>query len=187
MSSRHFLFIYLFFIYSCEKNYTPKPRGYFRIDFPKKEYQIYNSNCPFSFEYPTYSTISIDTDLNSEPCWLNLDFQKFKGRLHISYKVLKNDLQKFSEDSRTLAYKHSLKASGITETEIHTPNHVYGILYNIEGNAASSIQFFVTDSTKHFLRASMYFNVQPNFDSLAPVVQFISYDINKMINTIKWK
>jgi gliding motility-associated lipoprotein GldD len=171
----------------CENNYTPKPRGYFRIQFPKKEYVNYSSEAPYTFEYPSYAVVSKDTDRNTEPYWINIYYPKYKGQLHVSYKALKNNLNKFIEDSRTLAYKHTVKADAIDEEPIRTPNRVWGTLYLIEGNTASSTQFYITDSVRHFLRGSLYFNTPPKSDSLAPVLQFIKKDIVHMIKTFKWK
>jgi gliding motility-associated lipoprotein GldD len=174
-------------LFSCEGSYTPKPRGYFRIQLPKKEYRLYTSDAPYTFEYPSYAIISKDTDRNTEPYWINIFYPKFKGQLHVSYKPLKNNLNKYIEDSRTLAYKHTVKADAIDEETIQTPNHVWGTMYLIEGNTASSTQFFITDSIHHFLRASLYFNIPPKSDSLAPVLQFIKKDLVHMIKTFRWK
>ena len=176
------------FITSCRENTTPKPRGYFRIDLPKKEYQKFTSDCPYSFDYPIYATIVADADKNTEPCWINMDFNKIGGRLHISYKNINNNLGQILEDSRKLAYKHSIKADAIHEQVFIQPErNIYGILYEIDGNAASSIQFYVTDSINHYVRGALYFNVEPNKDSLAPVIRFIKDDIIVMIESFEWK
>jgi gliding motility-associated lipoprotein GldD len=111
-----------------------------------------------------------------------------KGKIHLSYKTINHNLSKYIADSRTLAYKHIIKADDILEHPfIDRKNKVMGIMYEIKGNAASPFQFFATDSTKHFLRGSMYFNVYPNKDSLAPVFDFVQPDIKHLIETIKWK
>lgn len=171
----------------CGSEYTPKPRGYFRIDFPEKQYQRYQSGeCPFSFDYPVYARVFADTGERAEACWLNVDYLPFRGRLHLSYKPLGKDLRKYTEDARSLAYKHSVKADAINERLIHTEDGSGGMLYEIEGNAASSIQFFVTDSSRHFLRGALYFPVAPRSDSLAPVVKFIAADIQRMIAGFRW-
>ena len=173
---------------ACSGDYTPKPRAFFRIDLPEKHYISYNNpNCAYSFEVPDYAVVNPDDERKSEPCWLNVDFPKFKGRLHLSYKEIHNNLNAYMEDSRGLAYKHTIKASAINEKLIHTSNNVVGILYEIGGNTASSVQFFGTDSTKHFVRGSLYFYAVPQSDSIAPVLEFISKDIEHLINTLKWK
>lgn len=168
---------------------VPKPKGYFRIDLPKNEYKLFDTTYPFSFEYPVYSQISPDSIKNAEPYWININFPKFKGQLHLSYKVVKNNLSKYSEDAYNLAMKHIAKASNIDDTRINiSKNKVYGIIYDIEGiGAASSYQFYVTDSTNNFIRGALYFNVAPNNDSLAPVITLLKKDIKHMIETLKWK
>jgi gliding motility-associated lipoprotein GldD len=172
----------------CKRHYTPKPAGYLRIDFPEKAYQIYNSSCPYTFEYPLYGKIIPDTSRIAEPCWINIEFPRFGGKIHISYKPVRNNLNVYIEDSRTLAYKHTVKADAISETAYDDDEKkVYGLLYRIKGDAASNVQFYLTDSTRHFLRGSLYFNVQPNADSLAPVIDFIMTDIMHLVETLEWK
>jgi gliding motility-associated lipoprotein GldD len=173
---------------ACQRNYTPKPRGYLRIEFPEKEYILYDSTCPFKFEHPAYSMVVPDTDYYSEPCWINIELPDFDGMIHISYKKVEGNLYDFTEDSRSLVYKHTIKADAIKETVYsHPPAQVYGILYDIKGNAASNLQFYLTDSNKHFLRGSLYFNVQPDKDSLAPVIEYFREDIVHLIESFEWK
>lgn len=185
---RHILIICILpAIAGCQRTYTPKPEGYLRIDFPDKEYRLSDTTYPYAFEYPVYSNIVPDTDIYSEPYWVNIDFPELNGKIHISYKRIRNNLDRFTEDSRTLAYKHTIKADAIRETVYaNDSSHVFGILYEIKGNAASSLQFFVTDSTGNFLRGSLYFNVQPNKDSLAPVISFFRDDIIHLMETVRW-
>lgn len=167
---------------------APKPRAYFRLSFPEKKYVKYDSICPFTFEMPAYSKMDNDHYPGAEPCWLNLNFPTFNGTLHLSYKPVNGNIKGYLEDTYTLASKHQIKASGIEEQMISKDsNKVYGLIYDIEGNAASSIQFFLTDSTKHFIRGALYFNAVPNTDSISPVVNFIKEDIYHMIGTFKWK
>jgi gliding motility-associated lipoprotein GldD len=183
-----FILVPLVLIYSCTDSYTPKPMGYFRIEFPDHEYIAFHDQSPFSFEIPKYSYIARDSSSMSEPHWYNLVFPSMKGKIHISYKTLNNNLSKYVEDSRLLAYKHTIKADDIIDYPFIDPkNKVYGIMYEIKGNAASPFQFFATDSSKHFIRGSLYFNVYPNKDSLAPVFAFIKEDIVHLIETIRWK
>ncbi|MGQ0828530.1 MAG: gliding motility lipoprotein GldD [Bacteroidota bacterium] len=180
------------FLNSCggeeENTIAPKPRAYFRLSFPEKKYVAYDSVCPFTFEIPAYSKMEKDPHDSAEPCWLNLNFPTFNGTLHLSYKPVKENIQSYLDDTYELASKHQVKASGIAEQLIlKDTNKVYGLLYDIEGNAASSVQFFLTDSVNHFIRGALYFNVPPNTDSISPVVDFIKKDIYHLINTFKWK
>ncbi|MBA7480368.1 hypothetical protein ES707_15820 [subsurface metagenome] len=175
-------------VLACQRSYTPKPRGFIRVDFPAREYVLFDSVCPYTFEYPSYGKIVPDTDYITEPCWINIDFPDFDGTIHISYKEVNQNLNDFIEDSRTLTYKHIIKADAIKETVYTNPElEVHGILYDIKGNAASSIQFYLTDSNAHFLRGSLYFNVQPDKDSLAPVISFFREDIIHLMESFAWK
>ncbi len=178
----------LMFLSSCSSNYTPKPMEYFRIDFPQKQYQTYDSICPYTFEYPTYSKITKGLVEDEQPCWINIVFPKFKATVYLSYFSVGKNLPKLFEDCRSLAYKHDIKADAINEVlYADSSNNIYGMVYEIKGNAASSLQFYMTDSTKHFLRGSLYFDVKPNKDSLAPVVEFIQKDVKHLIETLHWK
>jgi len=184
-----FLYPVILFLAACGDNYVPKPRGYFRIDFPQKEYRSFDNDFPYTFEYPVYSEITADSSSLAEPYWINMNYPSFHATLHISYKVIKGDLKNYLEDSRTLVNKHIPKASSISQREYADPvNKVYGLVYHIKGSeAASTCQFYLTDSTGNFLRGALYFNLVPNNDSLAPVIDFLKADIEHMISTFRWK
>jgi gliding motility-associated lipoprotein GldD len=176
-----------FLCIQCGENYTPRPKGYIRIDFPEKVYQKFDTVFPFAFEYPIYGEVVKDIQKNAEPYWMNIEFPAYNAKVHLSYKKVTKNLNGYIQDSHTLAYKHAIKADGIDEIPVSdSKRNVYGLIYEIEGNAASSIQFYLTDSLHHFLRGSLYFEAQPNKDSLAPAIQFFRKDIMHMIETFKW-
>jgi gliding motility-associated lipoprotein GldD len=180
------ILLMLFSAGSCKETYTPKPKGFIRIDYPEKKYIQYRCSLGYKFEYPVYAKVSGDSNL-LHPDWLNIEFPQFDGSIYLSYIKLNSDPGKHIDESRDLAYKHTIKAESINESLINIPEkNVYGIFYDIKGNAASSVQFFVTDSIKNFLRGSLYFNTQPNQDSLAPVIQFIRVDIDHFIKSLEW-
>ncbi len=173
---------------SCKNSTTPKPRGYFRIEFPEKDFTSFEKRHPFSFEYPVYANVLPDNTPNAEPHWLNIEVNKHKATIHISYKPVMQNLHLLTEESRNLAYKHALKASVINEQLfINHTDMVYGTIYEIKGNAASPMQFHLTDSTKHFLRGSFYISEIPNYDSLRPVIEFLQQDIYHLIETFNWE
>ncbi len=187
-----FLFISINFILSgCrgDDDFTPRPRGYYRIDMPQKQYHAYDTtSCPFAFNYPVYATVIPDTERMAEPCWMDIYYPQFKATLYLSYKSVNNNISKLTEDYYTLANKHIPKASGMRDLEIRLPEHkVYGVYSEIKGPAASPTQFYLTDSAKHFIRCSLYFYAEPKPDSIAPVLEFINKDIDVMINTFRWK
>ncbi len=179
----------LFFALSCKHHGTPKPRGYYRITFPNHEYKAFDKECPYTFEAPIYSKILEDNrSINAEKFWYNMDYPSLNGTVHISYKKVNNNLIEMIEDSRKFAYKHSVKADAIGERVFISPEKkVYGTFYDIKGDAASSVQFYLTDSSRHFVRGSLYFNTIPNKDSLAPVVEFVKKDIIHIMETFEWR
>lgn len=185
--------ITLFFV-SCSSDYTPRPRGYFKIEFPQKKYTSFNQpDYPFSFEYPVYGNVVKDSlffDQHPEnPYWVNIDFPQFSGRIHLSYKqVGKNKFDSLVNDAFTLAYKqHTTVAAGISKEPFVTPNGYGGVYFTLKGNAATANQFFITDSTTHFIRGALYFAATPNADSLQPVNEFLKQDVQHLINTLRWK
>ncbi|WP_028296478.1 gliding motility protein GldD [Olivibacter sitiensis] len=192
LSQKHLIYLWLpLSLIACNPSeYSPKPRAYHRLYLPQKQYGEYdNGSCPFQFVYPTYATIQQDSSHLSKPCWINILFKGFNASLHLSYYPLKNSAQldELTEDAHTFAFKHTVKASYIDETLINYPEkNVYGIFYTIGGNTASSAQFFVTDSTKHYLRAALYFNEKPKIDSLQPALDYLVDDMNIMIQSLEW-
>lgn len=175
---------------SCgDKNPQPKPRGYFRIDLPEKQYVTLDTMHYYSFEYPTYSTITPDYHSLQEKDWVNVEFPRFKGTIHISYKQVNDNLGEYLEDAYFMITKHIGKATGIRDSVIiNKERDVYGLMYYLDGEGvASPLQFYLTDSTEHFMRGSLYFNVVPNNDSLQPVIDFITDDVRHLINTLEWK
>ena len=180
---------------SCRELAVPKPKGYFRIDLPPRNYLSYDmppsaeNALPFFFEYPSYGKISFNFETTSEPGWFNIDFQAYNAKIYLTYKDVKGDLAELIEQTYEMNVKnHITKADAINEQIIkNQENKTYGILYDLKGNTATSVQFYVTDSIKHYLRGSLYFSAEPNADSLAPVINFFREDIVHMIETLKWK
>jgi gliding motility-associated lipoprotein GldD len=172
-----------------EEYYSPKPRGYFRIDLPQKEYVAMDTLFPFTFQIPVYSSIEYDTAAIKGEHWFNLVLPALKGKLHFSYKQINNNLYDYTEDSYTFVYKHVPKAEDITAQEFSFPDrNVFAVVYYIDGvQAASPLQFYITDSTSHFLRGALYFNHLPNNDSIQPVIDFVNEDVLHIISTLKWK
>jgi gliding motility-associated lipoprotein GldD len=196
------LFIPVLLIFAaCNGNhdYSPKPRGYFRIVFPPKTYQQFSGPYPFTFIYPKYAVMEKDSNIAPQKkdkklinmkYLLNMQFPQFNGTLHLSYESItsKKVFDELTEDARTFAFKHSVKATSIDQAVIHNADRkIYGIYYTIDGNAASSIQFYLTDSAKNYMRGALYFNTTPRLDSIQPVLKFVKKDIDTMIKTFRWK
>ena len=183
-----------YWLSACNSDFVQKERGYFKIDFPQKQYRLFDRpGFPYRFEYPVYGAIVQDSlffDEQAEnPYWINIDFPQFEGRLHLSYKeVARHNFDSLVNDAFTLSYKqHTSRASAIQPEPFATPNGVSGIYFTLKGNAATANQFFATDSVTHFLRGALYFNATPNEDSLRPVNTFLRKDVEHLINTLRWK
>ena len=173
---------------SCAKTGAPKPYGYYRITVPDTSY------VPFESQYPSYPysfALSRNAEVlprADEPYWINLYYPAFDATIHCSYKPVRNNLRELTNDALEFVYRNASFANAIPEREYaHPEAHVYGVLFDLEGNTASSCQFFITDSTKHFFRASVYCNCPPNADSLAPVYNYLRTDVIKMVETFEWK
>ncbi len=180
------------FVWACQNSdYTPKPRGYHRITFPEKNYLTITANgCPFVFDTPIYSRLIDDISRNAQPCWKNLDFPEFNARLHLSYFRISPtaSFNQLTEDARTFVFKHTTKATAIDQKNIaHPKQRVYGLEYSIKGNTASNYQFYLSDSTTHYIRGALYFNEKPNLDSIQPVLEFLKEDIEHLIRTFRWE
>ena len=169
--------------FSCSDNYTPKPRGLLKVDLPHKDYAGIDVDCAFTFEKPAYSILKKIT----QDCFYNLEFPHQNGVLHITYLPLVDNLVEHIEQSRALAYQHSMRADAISESVyINGEYKVYGLLYDYEGVTATAAQFYLTDSANHFFRGALYFNTEVT-DSLLPINNFLKEDIKHIIETFKWR
>jgi gliding motility-associated lipoprotein GldD len=190
-----FIFLLVITLAACNSNYTYKKKGYFKIDFPEKKYQLFDKpGYPYSFEYPVYSQVVKDStffdDVTENPWWINIDVPQFGGRIYMSYKEIsgRNRFDSLINDAFKMAYrKHTDIATGINDSLMRTSSGVEGIYFSLGGNTATANQFFLTDSTKHFLRGALYFDAAPNSDSLGIVNDFLKKDLLHLINTLKWK
>jgi gliding motility-associated lipoprotein GldD len=206
------LIIVLYFLFvSCNSPYTSKKRGYFKINFPQKKYLLFDQQgFPYSFEYPAYARIVKDStyfeDNPDNPYWINIDFPFFRGKIFISYKTIGgksvykiktpsgykdsvgiNSFENMVNDSYKLSYKNNVKAYSIDDSVMNTPNNITGVFFSLTGNVATANQFFLSDTTKHFLRGALYFDATPNEDSLRPVNDFLRQDMKHIINTLQWR
>ncbi len=167
----------------------PLPLGYYRIDLPEPEYSQKNIDCPFGFEISKLSRLEFyESGKEGQKCWFDLYYPSLKARLHFTYKEVDGDLRGYIEESRSMTYEHHIKASRIVTDVLSFPERdVYGVMYSLEGNVASPLQFYLTDSTNHFFRGSLYFETKPNQDSLKPVLKYVQRDMKKFVASFDWK
>ena len=176
---------------SCDRqsDYLPKPRGYFRIDLPEKAYIKVDTIEKYSFECPQYALVTPDPYSPNEKSWVNIEMPQFKGSIHLTHKPINGNLGEYLEDVHTMVTKHLQKANGMRDSLIVNDEHkVYGLFIEMDGKGvATPMQFYLTDSTKNFVRGALYFNFKPDNDSMQPVISFIRQDIDHMIETFEWK
>jgi hypothetical protein len=205
-------FLIAILLAGCNSAFTPRPRGYYKIDLPIRQYRQFNEpGYPYTFEYPVYAQVVRDTSFFEEkpenPWWINIDFPQFNGRIYVSYNQIGgravykvkgpdgayrdsvgiNNFNTLLNTSYKLTYKHTLKASSIDDSLMLTPAGVSGVFFKVGGNAATANQFCLTDTVRHFLRGALYFDATPNEDSLRPVNDFLLQDMLHLINTFRWR
>lgn len=181
------LFIFLFSACGSD-TLIPKPKGFMRLEFPEHQYVNFNGDCPYVFDHPTYCEVENIGRTEEDYCYKNLQFPSFKATVYLTYKRLEENVDVYIEDCHNLAYEHSIKASSIEHrTVMNDSARVYGLIYDIKGNAATPLQFYVTDSTTHFLRGALLFNVRPNYDSVYPALEFLKKDIDHFLGSVRWK
>jgi gliding motility-associated lipoprotein GldD len=190
-----FLIILFVSLFSCRKkadsgDFVPKPKGYNRIDLSETKYQQMTENHPFSFQYSTQAVLKPDTVRWAEPHWMYVYYPKLNAMIQLTYKPLggdKNKLMKLIDDAHKLAAKHGQKAYSIQDLVLKTPSGKSAMLMELEGEVPTYLQFYTTDSTKHYMRGALYFNTALKSDSLAPVIEYLKKDVIHLLNTLEWK
>ncbi|MGX7667248.1 gliding motility lipoprotein GldD [Flavobacterium pedocola] len=168
---------------SCKDDILPKPKGQLRLDYPMAGYKNFSDNCPFTFEVNETANVH-----NKGNCSFEVEYPKMKATVYVNYKPVKGNIEQLLRDAQKLTYEHVIKADDIAEQPFLNPtNKTYGMFYQVGGNAATNAQFYVTDSTRHFLVGSVYFYAKPNYDSILPAAAYIKNDMRKIMETLKWK
>lgn len=170
-------------VISCKNDVLPKPASYLRLDYPEAKYVNFENNCPFTFEMNEAAIIK-----GEKECGFAINYPKMKATIYLTYKPVSGNIDKLLRDAQKLTYEHVIKADDILEQPYLNPQKkVYGMFYQVDGNAATNSQFYVTDSTKHFLIGSVYFYAKPNFDSIMPAASYVKNDMQRLMETLKWK
>lgn len=173
----------LFTFFSCKDSVLPKPSSYLRLDYPEARYVNFENQCPFTFEMNSEAIINGEKD-----CGFTISYPKMKATIYLTYKPVNNNIANLLKDAQKLTYEHVIKADDILEQPYLNPTKkVYGMFYQVDGNAATNSQFYVTDSIKHFVTGSVYFYAKPNFDSIMPAASYVRNDMQRLMETLKWK
>lgn len=172
-----------FLNFSCKNEVLPKPSSYLRLDYPEAKYMSFENECPYTFEMNSDAIIKKEKD-----CDFAITYPKMKATIYLTYKPVTKNIDDLLRDAQKLTYEHVIKADDILEQPYLNPDKkVYGMFYQVEGNAATNAQFYATDSTKHFITASVYFYAKPNYDSIMPAASYIKNDMQRLMETLKWK
>jgi gliding motility-associated lipoprotein GldD len=178
-----FLLLFFFLFLSCNDETQPKPKAYLSLTYPIKSYQKLTLERPYSFDVPKNITI-----LDEPNNWLKIKYPNLKAAIDITYRPVNKNLKELLTEAEKLVFKHTLKAEQIIPKDFENPKkRVFGSIYEITGNAASHVQFHVTDSTNNFIKGSLYFYAKPNYDSILPAVNYIKEDILRLVETLEWK
>lgn len=176
-----FLFV-CFGLFSCADETLPKPKGQLSLEYPKSKYSKFNTNCNFSFEKNSLATIK------DKSCAFEINYPKMKATIYLTHKPVSDNINDLLRDAQKLTYDHVVKADDITEQPfINGKKKVYGMFYEVGGNAATNAQFYLTDSTKNFLVGSVYFYVKPNYDSILPAAHYLKEDMRRIMESLEWK
>ena len=168
---------------SCKDETVPKPKAFLRLDYNIGDYKLFDDGCPYTFTYNELARVK-----DKGQCNFTIEYSKMKATIYLTYKPVTNNLDKLLHDAEELTYKHVIKADAIeTQPFINEKTKVYGMFSQVGGDAATNAQFYVTDSTRHFLTGSMYFYAKPNFDSVMPAASYIKEDMKNLMETITWK
>lgn len=171
---------------SCSDSTQPKPSGFLALNYEEPSYSKINLDCPFTFEKSDASTI--ETDNPNRPCWINLDYPRMKAKIYLTYSPVEDNLKALLIDAQKLPEKHTIKADMIEASVYENKNNqTFGNFYEVEGDAASQAQFYMTDSTSHFLTGSIYFEIKPNYDSILPAANYIKKDMRHLVETLEWR
>jgi gliding motility-associated lipoprotein GldD len=174
---------------ACESNWLPKPPGYNRIELPRHEYQRLEQGYPYQLDFSVHSGVEADSFNLEETEWINLNYKKFGAKVHLTYKKIdqSTDFKTLSNDAFNLTAKHQIKAYGIEEAILLTPNGYSAVVAELTGEVPTQFQFFITDSTSNFLRGAVYFNSALKNDSLAPIIEYIKIDMAHLINSVNFE
>lgn len=180
-----FALIALISLSSCQSDVQPKAKAFLDLDYPEHRYKQLNTNCAFKFD--VNELVNIDQSKNYEQCSFNIVYPQMHATIFFSYKKVNNNLDALLTDAQKLPLKHTIKADAI-EVDVYTNDEArtYGNFYEVEGDAASQAQFYLTDSVNHFVTASIYFKTQPNYDSILPAAAYIKKDLKQIVESLRW-
>lgn len=177
------LLSFLLIFISCKEDTLPKPKGFLKLDYHTPQYELIENSCNYQFEKSEFASLRYKNN-----CWMELNYPEQKATIHITYRAVNKNLNEILKEVEKLTFEHAVKAETINSQSYENfERKVYGKMYFVEGNAASNIQFHLTDSAKHVVAGALYFYSKPNYDSIVPAVKYLEKDIKHLMETFNWK
>ena len=180
------LFFFTLIIFSCNEPNLPKQNGFFRIEFKEPYYSVYEEiDTPFKFYYNSSST---NLDQIGSDQFL-FDYKDLNLSLNLSFYNINSsqDLEKKARDFSLILDTHTKKSNGVILREYDNDNKsIFGKLYEIKGDVASPLQFYLTDSVSNFISGSVNLKFKSNYDSIYPSIQYVKNDVLVLFESINW-
>lgn len=178
-----FLSIGILLFYSCKDEILPKPTAYLKLEYPATNYSLIETNCNYQFEKSEHATLK-----QKKNCWMELYYKDLKATVFITYRPIDKNLNEVLKEAEKLTFEHTIKADAINSQAYENKDkRVYGKLFYVEGNAASNLQFHLTDSSKHMITGALYFYSKPHYDSIVPAIRYLEKDLKHLMETFQWK
>ena len=175
-----------FWIVGCGEEVLPKPKGGLRLEYGPAVYEQISSeaNCPFTFEVNNLSHLKQLPD----KCDIDIEYPAMRATIYLTYKKVEGNITKLLKDAQKFTYEHTIKADNIASTVFaNDTTRVYGMFYQVYGDAASQSQFYATDSVRHFVSGSVYFRAVPNYDSIQPASSYLEKDVRRLMESLRWR
>lgn len=167
---------------ACKNEVYPKPKAMLRLEYSTPKLKTFETN-QFAFQYNEIATVKVKNTTS-----LTIKYPDMKGAIFINYRKINDNLDKLMIDAQRLSVEHAKKADDMKRKVYDNDEQkVYGVFYEVVGNAASQAQFFATDRNRHFVTGSLYFETKPNYDSIHPASAYLQNDMGRIMETLQWK
>ena len=162
----------------------PKPSGMLAMDYPPPTYQQVLTDCPFTFDFNSFSSVEIQSN-----CFLSMSYPSLRAKVYMSYFNLNEyQIEDLYRDFNARLMQHTKHEARIQESSYQNIlNQKYGRFFEITSNAPSNLHYLLTDQKKHFMTGVLFFSSTPNYDSLFPAIQYIKNDLRHLTESLKWR
>jgi gliding motility-associated lipoprotein GldD len=181
----------MFVLCACKTDApVPKPPAYLRTELPEHKYRFVSNDCPYELKLADIYNYKPCIFQKSNFCMQQIDLGPLNGSLYLYYINIasKDSLPSIINYANDKVDEHKIKADKIDFRQlIDKDKRVFGTFFELKGNVATNFQFYLTDSTNHFVRGEVLLNCRPNYDSLKPSLEYLKQDLLELVNNFKWK